>query len=57
MRWCMCGFMHRSATTLEPLTGDVNHIDHLVTLQRSPTKPWVLAVIWMPFDMHHPSKH
>lgn len=57
MRWCMCGFIHRSATTLEPLTGDVNHIDHLVTLQRSPTKPWVLAVIWMPFDMHHPSKH
>ena len=49
--------MNWSATTLKPLTGDVNNTDHLITTQCSAGKPWVLAFMWMPLDTHHPSKH
>ena len=44
-------------TTLKPLTGDMNNIDHLFTMQCSAEKPWVLAFTWTSFDMNHPSKH
>ena len=45
---------HRSATTL---TGEVNNIDHIITVQCSAGKPRVLAFLWKPLDMHNPTKH
>lgn len=50
-------FTHWSATRLKPLTGKVNNIDHLVTVQCSAEKPLVLVFIWTPFDVHHPPEH
>lgn len=32
-------------------------VDHLVTMQWSIGKPWVLAFVWMPFDMHYLFKY
>lgn len=45
---------HRSATTL---IGEVNKIDQIITVQCSAGKPWVLAFVWKPLDMHNPTKH
>lgn len=47
----------RSATSLKPLTGEVKHIDHLVTIRRAAGKPWDLAFTPMPMNMNHPPKH
>ena len=44
-------------TTLKGLTGEVNNADHLFTMQYSAARPWILAFMWMPLDMHHPPKH
>ena len=56
--WKKANHIHRSATTLKPLTGDMNNIDHVIIMQCSAGKPWVLAFMWMPLDTHrHPSKH
>lgn len=44
-------------TTLEPLTGDVNNLYHLPSMQCSAGKSWVLEFIWMLLDPYHPSKH
>lgn len=49
--------IHWSATKLKQLIGEINNTDHFVTMQCSARKPWVLAFIWMPLDMHHPFKH
>lgn len=40
----------QSATTLKPLTTEVNSTDHLDTVQHSAGKPWILASTWLP---HH----
>ena len=44
-------------TTLKPLTGDVNNTDHLVTMQCSAGRPWVLAFMRMPVCMDHTRGH
>lgn len=31
---------------------DVSNIDHLIPMRCSAGKPWVLAFMWMPLDMH-----
>ena len=48
-------WIHRSASKLKLVTGDVNNIDHLVIMQCSAGKPCILPFIWMPLDSHHPS--
>lgn len=40
--------MQRSATTLKRLTGEVNNIEPLITMQCSLGNPWVRAFKWMP---------
>lgn len=48
-----CGYdARRWATTLNPLTGEVNIIEHKVTMQRSAGEPWVQ----MSHDTRIPSK-
>ena len=49
--------IHRSTTTLTPLTGEVINTDHLITLQCVTGKPWILAFMWMPLHTHHPPKN
>ena len=49
--------IHWSDTTLKSLIGDMNNIDHLITMQCYAGKPWVLVFMWMPLDMHQPSEH
>lgn len=36
---------------------EVNNTDHHVTVQYSEGKPWILALLWMPLDTNHLSKH
>ena len=51
------GVIHWSTTTLKPLRGNVSNTDHLITMQCSAGKPWVLRFMWMPLDMHHTSQN
>ena len=51
------GVIHWSTTTLQPLRAHVSNTDHLITMQCSAGKPWVLAFMWMPLDMHHTSQN
>ena len=39
------------------LTGEVSNTDCLVTVQVSTGEPRVQEFMWLPLDMHHPSKH
>lgn len=42
--------IHQSATTIKPLTDEVNGIDHLAAVQRFRGKPCLLAFTWTVFD-------
>ena len=59
--WCTFSYIlvqyTPRTTTLKPSTGDETNIDHLISMQCSAWKPWLLAFMWMPLDMNHPSKH
>lgn len=37
--------LHLSAPALNPQTGEVNNTDHLIRMQCSAGKPWILALV------------
>ena len=39
--------VRQTTRTLKPSTSEVNNNDHLITMQWSPGKLWVLVIMWI----------
>lgn len=53
---CKLAYIYQTATTLRPLTVEVNTTDHHTKVQYSTGKPRILALIGMPPDTEPSSK-